>query len=111
MWTPLLAAAVGAGSEYNYRQGVKHFLEWVDSERRGPITSAMEMDEALAEYGWWGYENWGGRGKWRLNMATFGVEHYMPELEKKLRLARPSLKGWTNLRPPVSHPPLNYSPE
>ena len=70
VWTPLLQAAVRASSGYQYRLGVKHFLEWVEEERRGPLRSIRELDEALVEYGWWVYENWGGRGKWRLNMAT-----------------------------------------
>ena len=88
---------------------MRHFLEWIENEYRLPLRTAQEVDEALAEYGWWVYENWGGRGKWRLNMATFGVEHYMPELEKQLHLARRSLQGWSNLRPPLSHSPLNWA--
>ena len=35
VWTPLLAAAVRGNTEYQYRLGVKHFLEWVDSEGAG----------------------------------------------------------------------------
>ena len=42
-------------------------------------------------------------------MATYGIEHYLPSLEKKMRLARRSLRGWDNKRPPLSHPPLNWS--
>jgi len=107
VWTPLLQAAIRGGTDYNYRLGIKHFLDWLDFEYRAPLRNAREIDEALCEYGWWVYENWGGRGKWRLNMALFGVEHYLPTLEKKLRMARRSLT-WTNLRPPVSHPPITY---
>ena len=44
-----------------------------------------------------------------MNMAVFGVEHYMPELEKQMHLARRSLKGWTNLRPPLSHSRVNWA--
>jgi len=109
VWTPLLQAAIRGGTDYNYRLGIKHFLDWIDFEYRAPLRTAREIDEALCEYGWWVYENMGGRGKWRLNMAVFGVEHYLPQLEKQMKLARRSLKGWTNLRPPVSHSPLNFS--
>ena len=92
IWTPLLQAAVRAGTDYNYRLGVKHFLEWVEAEGIGRrLHTAADVDEALCEYAWWVYENWGGRGKWRLNMALFGVEHYLPALQKKLQLARSCL--------------------
>ncbi len=41
-------------------------------------------------------------------MALYGVEHYLPETVRLLRLARRLLKGWTNLRPPQSHNPISY---
>ena len=94
IWTPLLQAAVRGGTDVNHRLGLKHFLEWVEVEHGEPLRTARDVDVALCEYGWWVFENWAGRGKWRLVMAVFGVEHYMPELEKQLRLARRSLQGW-----------------
>ena len=33
----------------------------------------------------------------------------MPLLEKELKMARRSLRGWTNLRPPVAHAPMSWS--
>ena len=110
VWTPLLQAAVRSGTDYNYRLGVKHFLNWLGGEGGAcPMNTAMDVDIALCEYAWWVYENWGGHGKWRLNMALFGVEHYLPALQKKLQLGRRSLTGWNNLRPPIAHPPLNWA--
>ena len=108
-WTPLLQAAIRESSEDQYRRGVGHFIDWLDNVFRCPLRTAEEIDDALCEYGWWVYEHWAGRGKWRLNMALFGVEHYLPALQKKLQLARRSLTGWNNLKPPIAHPPLNWS--
>ena len=63
IWTPLLQAAVRAGTDYNYRLGVKHFLEWVEAEGIGRrLHTAADVDEALCEYAWWVYENWGVGG-------------------------------------------------
>ncbi len=45
------------GTDYNYRLGVKHFLEWVENEWGAPMRTAREVDEAMAEYGWWVFEN------------------------------------------------------
>ncbi len=42
-------------------------------------------------------------------MAVFGVEHFLPGLQGEMVLARRSLRGWDNLRPPQSHPPLNMA--
>ena len=41
-------------------------------------------------------------------MALYGVEHFMPGFQEKLILARRSMRGWTNLRPPHAHPPITY---
>ena len=108
-WTPLLHAAIRGSSDKQYRAGVRHFLEWLDFEYRMPLRTPREVDEALCEYGWWVYENYAGRAKWRLNMAVFGVEHYLPLLEKEMKMARRSLRGWSNLRPPISHAPMSWS--
>ena len=89
-WTPLLQAAIRESSEVQYRRGVGHFIDWLDNVFRCPLHTAEEIDDALCEYGWWVYENWAGRGKWRLNMALFGVEHFLPSVEKKLHLFEPS---------------------
>jgi hypothetical protein len=109
VWTPLLQAAVRGSSEYQYRLGIKHFIDWLVLEQRDPLRTIREIDDALCEYGWWVYENWAGHGKWRLNMALYGVEHFLPGTEKRLHLARRSLRGWNNLRPPLSHAPLNWA--
>ena len=86
-----------------------HFIDWLDNVFRCPLHTAEEIDDALCEYGWWVYEHWAGRGKWRLNMALYGVEHFLPGLQDEMVLARRSLRGWDNLRPPQSHPPLNMA--
>ena len=52
-WTPLLQSSVAESSEINYRRGVRYFLEWLDAEYPAfAITTAAQMDDALAEYGW-----------------------------------------------------------
>jgi len=83
-------------------------VEWAWEEYGGPLETAEEMDDALVEYGQWVFDVWGGRGKWRLNMALYGIEHLMPGFQGQLVLGRRSLRGWTNLRPPQAHPPITY---
>ena len=79
------------------------------SNRNLPLLmTAEEMDDALCEYGQHCFDVFGGRGKWRLNMAVYGIEHYVPAFQEKLVMARRSLKGWSNLRPPKAHPPITY---
>ena len=108
-WTSLLEAAVQPQTGRQYRLGVQHFLIWIRNEFRYPLRTAREIDRALAEYGQWVYEHHGGRGKWRLRMAVFGVEHFLPSLQKKMVLGRRSIEGWNNLRPPTPHPPITYA--
>ena len=60
VWTPLLQAAIVRGTDVNYRLGLKHCLEWVDEEYQRPLLTIRQIDEALCEYAWWVYENWGG---------------------------------------------------
>ena len=108
LWTPLLQAAVQPQTSYQYANGLKHFVEWAWYEYGGPLMTAEEMDDALCEYGQHVFDVDGGRGKWRLNMALYGIEHYVPAFHEKLVLSRRSLKGWSLLRPPSAHPPITY---
>ena len=108
VWTPLLQGAVKASSEGQYRLGVRHFLNWVEESQISLLTT-RDIDNALAEYGWWVFERFGGRGKWRLHQAVHGVEHFLPATFQKLVLGRRSVKGWNHFRPPKSHPPLTWS--
>ena len=109
VWTPLLQAAVQASSEVEYRRGLKFFLDWLREKNYPPIQTAVQMDEALAEYGWHVFEEMGGRGKSRLHNAIYGVEHFLPRFQGLLKLARRSEVGWRFLRPPKSHSPINWA--
>ena len=86
VWTPLLAAGVEGSSEYQYKLGVRAFLEYLEEEYQKPVETAREIDNALAEFGWYTFETMAGRGRNRPNNATFGVEHFMPALKKKMVL-------------------------
>ena len=107
-WTPLLQASIQESSEVEYRRGVTFFLKWLREEYCAPVIHAWDLDVALCEYGWWVFESMGGRGRNRLNNAVFGCEYFLPVFSKQLVMARRSLKGWTLLRPPMAHPPINW---
>ena len=47
VWTPLLQAAIVGGTDVNYRAGLKHFLEWLETGYRMPLRTPREVDGAL----------------------------------------------------------------
>jgi hypothetical protein len=108
IWTPLMEAALSAGSEINYRRGVILFVEWAQDEYEEELESFEDLDEALAEYAWHVFESKGGSARWRLENAIYGIEWLLPGCKGRLRFARLSNSGWRKLKPPTSHSPMTW---
>ena len=103
-----MGAAIAASSQVEYDRGVRYFLAWLEEERRGPLRTIPDIDDALCEYAWHVYETMGGRGRSRLHNAIYGIEHYLPRCKGRLVGAYRSERGWRMWNPPSSHPPINW---
>ena len=108
VWTPLMGAAIAASSQVEYDRGLRYFLAWLEEERRGPVRTIPDIDDAFCEYAWHVYETMGGRGRSRLHNAIYAIEHYLPRCKGGLVGAYRSERGWRLWNPPSSHPPIDW---
>jgi len=102
-WSPLLDALVADETLERYRCAVARFLEFVAEHGDYPDTAA-DCDYWLAYFAHTAYVA-GTPSRGEVEKATFGVEHWLPELAP-LPLARRCVRGWKKLRPPQPAAPM-----
>lgn len=88
-----------------YFGNVRKFIGYTQQQGWN-ITTAEEMDAALTEYLHDLYIFNDGKGRSGGEAALHGVEMLLRRYKGKLTSARLALKGWSNLRPTKSFPPL-----
>ena len=101
----LLEQSVTRGTLRMYRAATIRFIEWAIDHNEDPMDE-HELDSCLHEYIQWLYDE--GRSKSLAKNAIAGLGLYLPRLRKFLPTSRLALRGWSNVEPVQSYPPLTW---
>ena len=101
----LRLAAVAPATSAKYLAAVRYFVKYCNDMDDAP-DDYDAFDDCLAEYIQHLYD--AGASFDRAEKTVFGLCHFLPRLSHHLFLSRRVLKGWRNLAPVQSHPPLTW---
>lgn len=101
----LLAQSVTPGTLRLYIAATTRFVEWALSNGENP-QDETELDTCLHEYIQWLYDDGGSKSLAKNAIAGLGL--VIPRLRGCLPTSRLALRGWTNVEPVRSHPPLTW---
>jgi integrase len=101
----LLQRAVTPGTFRIYRAAVQAWVEWAVEHGEDPLDED-DLDDCLLEYTQHLYEE--GGSKSAAKNAVCGLGLLLPRLRRMLPKARLAIRGWNNLEPGTSYPPLTW---
>ena len=104
---PLLEAGYARATIKKYRKAVADFYDWCHAHGENP-KNFVDLDEALADYFQWLYEQNAGAGKTKAKDALYGVQLFLPRAQGKLLTASKIAARWSKLAGTQSYPPLTW---
>lgn len=92
-----------------YRAAVKKFYDWCKENNDNDFQDLDELDERLADYIQWMYdEDDGQTGKQTAKDTIYGVQLFLPRAKGRLPVASRLAARWAKSKPSVSYPPLTW---